>query len=115
MLTASSVMSQPLRCRQEVHVGSAGCYFHQNALATVVDATGSAESNGWPDPILEVQSAVPAARGVLEDTGALLSDFTDGRVAAIPVPMVAVQSGVATVLFVSLFLRLCFGSEVRAL
>jgi len=108
-------MSQPLRCRQEVPVGSVGFYFHQNALATVVDAAVLAESKGWPDPILEVQSALPTARGVLEDTGALLSDFTDGRVAAIPVPMLAVQSGVATVLLVSLFVTLCFGSGLRAL
>jgi len=74
-----------------------------------------AASKGCPDPILELQSAVPTVRDVREVTGAGVSGVADGRLAAIPVPMFEVQSGVATVLVVWLFVRRHFVSLVLTL
>jgi hypothetical protein len=62
-------------------------------LATDVYFTGLAEANGWPDPILELQWVVATIGCVREDAGALVLGTAEGEVAAVPVPILAVQSG----------------------
>jgi hypothetical protein len=59
-------------------------------LATEVYFTGLAEANGWPDPILEVQW-VAATIGCVPEDKALVLGPPEEEVAAVPVPMVAVQ------------------------
>ena len=63
----------------------------QRLLATVEYITGLAESKGWPDPILEVQWAAATTGCTPEDKGCLVSVAAEVEVAAVPVPMVAVQ------------------------
>jgi hypothetical protein len=60
-------------------------------LATDVFITGLAESRGWPDPILEVQWVAATVGCVPEDIGASVLGTAEREVAAVPVPMVAVQ------------------------
>ena len=72
-------------------VGSVGSYVLQRLLATVEYITGLAESKGWPDPILEVQWAAATTGFTPEDKGSLVSVTVEVEVAAVPVPMVAVQ------------------------
>ena len=63
----------------------------QRLLATVECITGLVESKGWPDPILEVQWAAATTGCEPEDKGSLVSVTAEVEVAAVPVPMVAVQ------------------------
>jgi hypothetical protein len=60
-------------------------------LATAVYFTGLAEANGWPEPILAVQCVTATIGCVPEDAGALVLGMTEREVAAVPVPMLAVQ------------------------
>jgi hypothetical protein len=72
-------------------VGSVVSYWFQRLLATDGYITGLVESKGWPDPILEVQWAAATGGCAPEDKGALVSGTAEFEVAAVPVPMVAVQ------------------------
>src|ERR1700759_486617 len=71
-------------------------------LAADVNVTGLAESAAWPDPILEVQWVVATVDCEPEDAGALVLE----PVAAVPVPMLAVQSGAAVCVVAGLGLTL---------
>jgi hypothetical protein len=60
-------------------------------LATDVYFTGLSEAKGWPDPILEVQWVAATVGCVPEGRGASVLGTAEREVAAVPVPMVAVQ------------------------
>ena len=87
------------RCRQVTierlqagwDVGSVGSYWLHWASANDADITGLFESKGWPDPILEVQWAAAIPGLTPEDKGSLVSVTAEVEVAAVPVPMIAVQ------------------------
>jgi hypothetical protein len=104
-------------------VGSVGSYCLQRVLAIDVYITGLAEAKGWPDPILEVQWVAATVGCVTEDKGALAPGTAELEVAAVPMPMVAVQSGdagarweacVAAALGLTLLVMLWLVSVMRA-
>jgi hypothetical protein len=68
-----------------------GSYCRHWASANEAYVTGLFESKGCPDPILEVQWAAATTGFVPEDGGSLMSVRAEVEVAAVPVPMVAVQ------------------------
>ena len=84
-------MLLPARCNLAQACAAVGDYSLQRLLATDVYFTGLAEANGWPDPILEVQWVAATIGSVPEDAGALVLGTAEREVAAVPVPMLAVQ------------------------